>query len=360
MNPTQQVDKPIPTMLAQHGFGVGLFSTQFFSKRFFSTTALKMGAMVFTHQIVMLITLLFTANAHSASCCGGGASSGIILPKFNEAMWDVSVSNETYNGYWNQAGGYQADPKGSDLLQRRLNLGYAFRLADQWQMNLALPLVDNQNQYSGDKSSVQALGDMSVGLWYEAFERVTCIYKITSWQSLKPSIYVGGSLTLPTGISPYSDKVGSSFDITGLGFYRLDANVLIEKTIYPYSLSWQGKYGYTFERPINQEYGQAVTPYNKQLGIRTANIVSASYTWFMPNLSMLSLTASHSQLSEQAAHYNGITDHSSGLHKTTLGLALAYSNLIKNWVVKLGISQAQQGENIPKTQILTMGISHVL
>lgn len=360
MNPTQQVDKPTPTLLAQHGFGVGLFSNQFFSKRFFSTAAHKMGAMFFVLQIPLLIAFLFASTAHSASCCGGGASSGIILPKFNDSMWDVSVSNERYDGFWNQSGHYQPDPKASDLLQRRLNLGYAVRLADQWQMNIGLPLVDNQNQYSGDKSSVQALGDMSVGLWYEAFERVTCIYKITGWQSLKPSIYLGGSLTLPTGISPYSDKVDSSFDITGLGFYRLDANVLIEKTIYPYSLSWQGKYGYTFERPINQEYGQAVTPYNKQLGIRTANIVSASYTWFMPNLSMLSLTASHSQLSEQAAQYNGITDHSSGLNKTTLGLALAYSNLIKNWVVKMGISQADEGKNIPKTQILNMGISHVL
>ena len=335
MNPTQQVDMPTPEVPTNHWYGVGLFFTLF---------------------MVLIGTY---SSAHAASCCGGGASSGIILPKFNDAMWDISVSHERYDGAWTKQGVYQDDPDGSDLLQRRLDLSYAYRLAEQWQLNIGLPLVDNQNKYSGDSSSVQGLGDMPLSVWYEAFDKVTCVYKINGWESLKPSLYFGTSLTLPTGISPYSDRIDRSDDITGLGFYRLDANMIIEKTVYPYSLSWQGKYGYTFERPVNQENGQAVEPYNKKLGDRTASIFSAAYTWFLPNLSMLSLTASHSQLEEQSAKYDGVTDSNSGLKKTTLGLSLAYSSAVRDWIFKVGVSQAEEGENIPKTQIINMGVSHV-
>ncbi|MGR6872757.1 hypothetical protein ACU6U9_10715 [Pseudomonas sp. HK3] len=335
MNPTQQVDMPTPEVSANHWYGVGLFFALFI----FLTSS--------------------SSITYAASCCGGGASSGIILPKFNNQMWDVSVSHERYDGAWTKEGVYQDDPADSDLLQRRLDFSYAYRLADQWQINVGLPLVDNQNKYSGDNSSVQGLGDMQLSIWYEAFNKVTCVYKINGWESLKPSIYFGTSLTIPTGISPYSDRVDSSSDITGLGFYRLDANMIIEKTVYPYSISWQGKYGYTFERPVNQEYEKPVKPYNKKLGDRTASIFSAAYTWFLPNLSMLSLTASHSTLKEQSAQYDGITDTSSGLEKTTLGLSLAYSSAVRDWIFKLGVNQAQDGENIPKTQIINMGISHV-
>ena len=54
-----------------------------------------------------------------------------------------------------------------------------------------------------------------------------------------------------------------------------------------------------------------------------------------------------------------MTDNNSGLNKTTVGLSLAYSSAVRDWIFKLGISEAQDGENIPKTQIINMGVSHV-
>jgi len=74
MNPTQQVDMPTPEVPTNHWYGVGLFFTLF----------------------IFLIS--YNVNTLAASCCGGGASSGIILPKFNDAMWDMSVSHEAYDG----------------------------------------------------------------------------------------------------------------------------------------------------------------------------------------------------------------------------------------------------------------------
>lgn len=303
--------------------------------------------------------LCLSPFSFSASCCGGGASSGVILPKFDDAMWDISFSNETYNGYWTQQGEHKNDPAGSELKQRRLAFSYAHRIDEQWQLNVSMPLVDNQNQYSGESRSVQGLGDTQVGVWYETFERVTCVYKITGWQSLKPSVYFGTTLTLPTGISQYSDRIDNSFDITGRGFYRWDANMIIEKTVYPFSLGWQGSYGTAFKRPVNQEYGQAVTPYNKQLGNRSTSVFSGAYTWFLPDLAMLTATLSHATLKEEKTQYDNVTDLNSGFHKTTSGLALAYNSSLRDWLFKLSFNQADSGRNYPKTQTVSMGVSHV-
>ena len=332
MNPTQQVD---------------ITRNQF--------APIKLIPSFFLSSIIALISF----NSQAASCCGGGASTGVILPKFDDAMWDISLDNESYDGYWTQQGKHQDDPEGSELLQRRVNLSYAHRLGEQWQMNVSVPLVDNQNRYSGENSSVQGLGDTQISLWYEAFERVTCVYKITGWESLKPSLYFGTSLTLPTGISAYSDRVDNSFDITGRGFYRWDANMIIEKTVYPFSLGWKGSYGIHLERPVNQEYGNAISPYQKKLGDKSSSTFSAAYTWFLPRLDMITATLSHTQLKEGQSTFDNEKDVNSGFEKTSLGLALAYNSPLRDWLVKLSYNQAESGKNYPRTHILSMGVSHV-
>ena len=301
----------------------------------------------------------YSSTALAASCCGGGASGGVILPKFNQAMWDIGYSQESYEGYWDQQGQHKSDPVGSDLNQISLNLSYAQRLNDDWQVSGFVPLIHNQNQYSGEQSNVYGLGDSQVSLWYETFENVTCVYKINSWQSLKPAVYFGASLTFPTGISNYGDRVSSSQDITGRGFYRLDANMLIEKTVYPFSVAWQASYGQHLERPINEESGKAVNAYDKKLGDRTSHTISAAYTWFLPSLAMLNATVSHGTLKEGKTTNDGITDSASGLEKQSLAFNLSYSSTVRDWILKIGVSQAQTGQKIPKTTVTNIGISHV-
>lgn len=320
----------------------------------------KQQALLALLGVALFFTTLFISTyVHSASCCGGGAGSGIILPKFQQHMLDFNISNEQYDGFWTQKSQYRNDPANSDLSQQRLNMAYAYRLSEQWQLGVSSPLVYNQNRYSGVESNVFALGDSQVNLWYEAFERVTCVYKITGWKSLQPSLYFGTALTLPTGISQYSDRIDSSFDITGRGFYRLDGQVLIEKTIYPWSASIHYIYGQYLKRPVNQEYGQAIEPYNKQLGDRQQLTLSAGYTWFLANFSMLSFTLNHNTVDEDNASINSIKDSSSGFENTSFGFALAYSKITRDWVIKTSFTQLDTGRNTPKTQTLSIGASHV-
>ena len=314
--------------------------------------ALLVGAAVF-----------FSPLAQAASCCGGGSSSALVLPKFSSAMADVSFDMEQYDGFWNKQGELLSDPPGSDLNQYRLNVGYAHRLASRWQTSLMLPYVWNDNQYSGIPTSTNGLGDAKVSLWYEAFDGVTCVWKVRKPSDLKPAAYFGATLTVPTGTSPY-DEVDNSFDITGRGFYRLDGTMLLEKTIYPWSASLLVSYGKYLERAVNREYGSYVEPYDKNLGDRMLVTVSTGYTVFLDSMDTVTYTLALSELNEDEASINGRIDTTSGFKKRSATLTAAYATMDRDWVFKASwnhtLDRNGWGENFPITDVLTVGVSHVL
>jgi len=305
---------------------------------------------------------LFSSTSWAASCCGGGSSSSLVLPKFSQSMVAVSTDWENYDGFWNGDGEYTPDPPGSDLNQYRLNLGYAHRLASRWQASVNVPYVWNSNQYAGLDSSTRGLGDTTLNVWYEAFNGITCIWKVRKWEDLKPAIYFGAAVTLPTGVSPYDD-VSNSFDITGRGLYRVDASVLLEKTIYPWNASLLYVYGKYIERDVNREYGRYIEPYQKQLGDRQLATVSGGYTYFLESMDTLTFTLAYSQLQEAAGEIDGRSDPTSKMQKDSIAGTVAFSTMDRDWVIKGTWSHAMDqdnwGKNFPVTDILSLGVSHV-
>lgn len=316
-----------------------------------------LGAALFTGAAC----LFFTTGAMAGSCCGGGAAASLVLPKFSQAMVDVSVAVEQYHGYWDQGATYKHDPAGSDVSQYRLNAGYARRLAPRWQASIAVPYVRNVNEYSALTSRSDGLGDTTVNLWYETFDGVKCVWKVRELADAVPAVYVGTSLTLPTGISPY-DNVQSSFDVTGRGFYRLDANVLIDKTVYPWDAFLSLSYGEYLSRPVNREYGNYVQPYRKQLGNRTSGSFGISYIYFLKSRDMLTFTGSFAYLEEADGTINGDRDSTSGFRKESVGATVALSSMDRGWIYKFSWSHAVRedgwGANFPTTDIYTIGVSH--
>jgi len=309
--------------------------------------------------------LLFPLNIWAASCCGGGSASSLILPKLATAMVDYSLSYENYDGFWNTEGSHIDDPAGSDLNQFRTNLGFAYRLADRWQASITAPYVWNKNEYPGIDSRTHGFGDSTVGFWYENFDDVKCVWKVTNWKSLIPAVYFGSTLTIPTGESAYSGEVDNSFDVTGRGSYRLDANLFIEKTIYPWSLSLQMSYGKYLERSVNQEFGRYVDPYDKQLGDRISTGLSVGYTYFLESLSTLTFMTSLNDLRERDGEINGKKDPSIlGFKKQSIGVSTSYTTPALDWIYKLSFNRALhgngRGENFPTTDIITLGVSYVI
>ena len=298
----------------------------------------------------------------AASCCGGGSASSLTLSKFNHQMVDMSLALEQYDGYWDQQGNVKKDPPGSDLQQVRLNLGYAQRLASRWQSHVILPVVWNDNSYGSLQSKSQGLGDVQLGLLYESFDGIKCVYRVNEWKDLVPSTYWGLSLTVPTGISPYDDEK-NSFDITGRGFYRLDGSLLLEKTIYPWTARVSSLFGYHFERPIQEEYGQAVAPYDRQLGHRWSGGIGGGYSKALPSLWTLTGTLDLQQIREGDEKINGQSSENSGSEKTSLALGLSTTDVLKKWIVKTSwnhaLSNSHWGRNFPITDTYIVGCSYV-
>jgi hypothetical protein len=316
---------------------------------------------IFTKSAILFISL-FASSTFAASCCGGGNSSALVLPKFGKKMIDVSFDYEDYKGFWDQDGTYKEDPKGANLNQYRLNLGYAQRIAPNWQVSAIVPYVWNDNQYSGISSAENGFGDSSLSFWYETFNQVTCVYQVNSLADLKPAIYLGGTLIVPTGNSEYGDHVNDTFEITGRGFYRFDSSIIIEKTIYPFTLMLQGSYGKYLARSVNQESGNPIAPYTKRLGDRKFLSFSAGYTVFLEDLDTVTLTAALSDLHEEAGKIGNLRNPNSEMKKQSSALTASYASPDLRYVYKLTWSHAfmddDRGKNFTATDIYTLGFSY--
>jgi hypothetical protein len=276
-------------------------------------------------------------------------------------MWDASLEMEVYGGYWGREGKRLPDPSGSDLKQFRLNLGHARRLADNWQASVTIPLIMNDNKYSNQSSTTYGLGDMAAGILYEAFDTVKCIWNVEKLEDLVPASYFGLTLTIPTGVSPFG-SAGRSWDVTGRGFYRLDAMAVVEKTVYPWTLTLAYSYGVHMERPVNREYGDWVEPYHKKLGDRRVYSITGGYTYFMDADDSLALSLGYSSLWEGTAMIGGAPDPGSGWRKGALSATLAFSNVDKSFLARAGWNRAIKadnwGENFPVTDTISVGASY--
>jgi len=305
---------------------------------------------------------LFSLPLYGASCCGGGGASGVTIPKFMQGVAAVTIEEERYDGFWNGQSQVTPDPAGSDLKQQRLSFAGAYRIGPNWQLNGTTAWVENDNVYSGQSSHTSGIGDSSIGVLYENFDNITCVNEILEPADWLPASYFGLNLTLPTGTSPYDDA-SSSFDITGRGFYRLDATALVEKTVYPWSATLSAAAGWHPARMVNREYGQWVNPYKKQLGNRYTMGTSLGYTWFMDNLDQIVMTYSLSHLEESASRIDGALNEGTGMKKRAMGLMGSYGWADQAWIFKLGlnrsIKQNGMGTNFPITETLSFGVSHV-
>ncbi len=333
------------------------------SKSRTSTFALIGLTSMLSMVVVFFLTLFsFTLSSYGASCCGGGSGSSLVVPKFSKAMAEVSFDYENYQGFWNKQGDYLVNPSGSDLRQYRLNLGIATRLAPRWQMGLSAPFIRNDNRYSELATQSQGLGDMTVNVWYETFDGITCVSRVRNLKELKPAIYLGAVLTLPTGISPY-DNDKNSMDITGRGFYRLDGNLLVEKTVYPINVSLLFNFGTHLERPVNREYGKFVEPYEKKLGNKALGSLSIGYTHFHSSGKTLTFALAYSHLWEGEGTLNHVKDPTTGLEKKSLSGTASFATPARDWVIRLGWAHGMQwdgwGENFPATDIYSLGVARV-
>lgn len=305
---------------------------------------------------------LFPLSAEAGSCCGGGSAGALTVPRYANAVADLAFEAELYDGFWNQSGRHVSDPPGSDLRQYRATAGYARRFNTDWTASISLPYVWNDNHYSGLASRSEGLGDTTLAISYDLLEDKSS-WRVYDLKDMVPAVTIGLGLLVPTGISPYDD-VGSSFDVTGRGFYRLDGTLLLEKTIQPWSASIATAYGKYLERAVNREYGKYVEPYHKELGDRFTATLSVSRSFYIgTGGDTIMATGSYAYLHEADASYNGEKSPDSGFAKQSMGATVAYSSTDHDWGVRLGWNHALRqdgwGKNFPTTDVFSLGVRYV-
>ena len=287
----------------------------------------------------------------------------MILPKFAKYLLDFSLDHEKYEGYWNYLGLHKSDPAGSDLRQLRMNLGSAFRLHDNIQSFAVIPYIININQYTGIKSNTYGAGDITIGVNFEAFDDIRCVYRVLSFNDIIPAAYFGLKLTIPTGLSPY-DKVENSFDITGLGFYTASFTVLLDKTIKSYNFTLSGSYSINAERPVNREYGRYVEPYSVQPGGKLNFSASTGYTFAFDSMDSLTFTLGYSYIMESLWKINNVENVFSGFYKHALSAGLAFSSADQNHIIKImntiNLPLTGWGMNKPTSYTTTLEYSYVI
>ncbi|MCK4708051.1 MAG: hypothetical protein KAU21_05490, partial [Gammaproteobacteria bacterium] len=115
---------------------------------------------------------------------------------------------------------------------------------------------------------------------------------------------------------------------------------------------------------INRDYGTYVEPYEKKMGDRFSSSLSFGYTHFTDEMNSLTTTFAYSYLKEDKASIDGITDPTSGFKKESVALTVAWTNPTRDWVTKLSWSHSPTqdgwGYNFPTTDVISLGVSHVL
>jgi hypothetical protein len=314
---------------------------------------------------MVCLAVALPTRARAASCCGGGGGGASVLPRGERALLDLAFDLERYDGYWDTGRIHKPDPPGSSLSQARLSLTGAVRLGGPWQAAATVPYAWNRNLYAGagQASRTHGLGDSTVSAWYEAWTERSA-WRVASPGDLLPSVTVGPTLTVPTGLSPYDD-VASSFDVTGRGFYRLDGTVMLDKSYRAWSGSLSLAWGLHLGRPVNRLYGAWVEPYRKRLGDRTSASGSLGYRTFVgTGGSSLAFTGALSWLREGQGTIAGQPDPASGMEKAAVAATVTWAGTDEDWSARASWSHAIQrdgwGRNFPTTDVISVGVRYVL
>lgn len=170
-------------------------------------------------SLILLISFvfLFSTQAWSAACCGGGSATPSLISGDEKAQWTTSISamevvveSVDSQGIWHQG-------KESQQI-RSLRMEGAHIFADLWQVGFsghALQRSYVDQTYSG-------LGDVKSTLGYEY---------LPDWDynPYRPKGIGYLQLTLPTGKSRAESELGG-LDSRGNGFWALGAGTLLTKS----------------------------------------------------------------------------------------------------------------------------------
>lgn len=192
-----------------------------------------------------VIFLLFSANAFSASCCGGGQSAASLIIADHLQEWTFSTLLRRDIGQTNNDGKALMDDDNNRDQTLTASLEYKKLFKDRFQGNVGLSFTEKNAKRLGKKEKDTGLGDFSLGVFYEAITN----YTYSTWA---PRLFLGAKITVPFGENNFNSEKNLRTDIRGSGFYKIDLPIVMVRGDFKGSLAPQY---FPKQKYLNSTYG---------------------------------------------------------------------------------------------------------
>src|ERR1035437_249590 len=187
----------------------------------------------FKFFLVMLLTisLRFAVQAVASSCCAGsGGQSICVLPSEQRYQLGVSTLYRSIEGHFDPYGAYTANDQTTSQRAIITTVGGAYRLNDDWQIGVSIPVIHNDFNFAGSPHTATTLGDPAIEGRYLLWEDLNFL-------TFRPQLTFYGGVRLPLGESVYTSNDLYDTNVTGDGTATLHAGINASKLYRPVKLS---------------------------------------------------------------------------------------------------------------------------
>lgn len=218
-----------------------------------------------------LFLLAFLEVGHASSCCsGGGGQSICVLTSEQEYQIGFSSSVQQVDGRFDPYGNFRPNEQGTSLGSFTTTFGGAYRLGNDWQIALSVPIVRNERSYSNQLHIANGIGDSIAEGRYLLWEDLAFL-------SYRPQLVFYGGIRLPTGRSVYDSSGLTEVDVTGDGYVTLHAGASLAKLKRPLSFGADASIYYPMSKEVSAIRGNSISPYIYKAGNKVQLTEAISY-----------------------------------------------------------------------------------
>lgn len=224
-----------------------------------------------TAALALLGALLAPAATQASPCCAGsGGQSICVLPSEQRYQLGLATSYRDVQGHFDPYGEYSSNPKGVSSRSVMTVVGAAYRVREDLQAGLSVPVVSSYQRLPGRSLSASGLGDPALEGRYALLEDL-------SFLQYQPQLSFYGGLRFPFGTSVYDSTDPYGADVFGDGAFTAHAGLNVSKIYYPIKPALDAAYFHPFSRTVDTMRGAAVaTPYSFRNGDRFQLVESAT------------------------------------------------------------------------------------
>lgn len=241
-------------------------------RRTFNRSRHQSFRVVFIQMALLLSAVIFSTESFASSCCAGSGGQTIcVLPSEQNFQMGVTTSYRIVEGEFDAYGNYAKNNDSTFSRQVTTIVGGAYRLGEDWQMGLSVPVISNQLTLRNNSKSATAMGDPTLEARYTLWEDLAFLM-------FRPSLHFYGGVRVPLGKSIYESRDPLALDAVGDGTPSIHVGFSASKFFRPIKLSVDGAYFFPFAKTVDRMRSAPVlSPYRFRAGDRFQWVQSASY-----------------------------------------------------------------------------------